>query len=122
MKYNIKYIEETGICIIEVSGILRRPDDSMKLQEITIDIKSRHNYSRFLFDMRKANIISDTVKTYETGINPMLQGINWDADRVVLLYTGDMEEHKFLETVLINRGYNIKVTDNIEEAMDWLSK
>jgi hypothetical protein len=114
MKYNIKYNKETGTCIIEVSGKVRRPEDSMKLQKVTLKIKSKHNYFRFLYDMRQAKIIGSTVKTYETGITPMLQGINWDADKVVLVYSGDMEEHKFLETVLINRGYNIKVTDNIE--------
>lgn len=120
MKYNIKYNEETAICTIEVSGKVRRPDDSMRLMSVVFKIKDEKGASRFLFDMRKATIISSTITTFETGIAPQARGIIQEDISVALVYSGDITEHKFMETVLINRGYNIRVTDSMEEALKWL--
>jgi hypothetical protein len=120
MKYNIKYNEETAICTIEVSGKVRRPDDSMKLMSVVFKVKDKQGSTMFLLDMRKATIISSTITTFETGIAPQARGIIQEDISVALIYSGDLTEHKFMETVLINRGYNIRVTDRMEEAMKWL--
>ena len=108
MKYNIKYNKKTGICLVEVSGNVRRPEDSMKLQKVALEHRIKQGYSRFLFDMRRAKIISSTLKTFETGIAAQTQGLKqYD-------YNTEIQ-------VFINRGYNVHVTNNIEEAIEWLS-
>ena len=122
MKYNVKYNKETGICFVQVTGIVRRPEDSIKLQKVALKYTNKSGYSRFLFDMRRAKIISDTMKTFKTGIAPQIHGLRLHGNKAVLVYSGDIIEHKFMETVLVNRGYDIRVTDNIEEAKALLIK
>jgi len=41
--------------------------------------------------------------------------------KIALVYSGDMEDHKFMETVVVNRGYNLSVFPEIDEAILWLT-
>ena len=40
--------------------------------------------------------------------------------KIALLFAGDMEDHKFMENVAYNRGYQVRVFDNRDQAMAWL--
>jgi hypothetical protein len=39
---------------------------------------------------------------------------------VAPVYTGEMREHRFMELVAMNRGYRLKVFDNLDEGLHWL--
>ena len=121
MKYSLDHNEETDICIIRVSGAYKRPDDSMELQRVARDYKAENGCSKYLFDMREATIEGDTFSTYHTATALLDQGIKPYEYRVEPVYTGALSEHKFMEFVAPNRGYSLKVFDNYESAMHWLT-
>jgi hypothetical protein len=70
--------------------------------------------------MRQANFIGQGYKTYQVGVAPVERNAN---RRVViaLVHSGNMKEPQFLEDVLLNRGFNARVFNNINVAFDWLT-
>ena len=76
---------------------------------------------RYSFDLREATIIGDQFAAYETVTAPLTLGMKPFEYRVALVYTGDLSEHKFMELVAINRGHSLKVYNDHERAMHWLS-
>jgi hypothetical protein len=120
MRYTINHDINKGVCVVTVSGELKRPDDSIRLQELAYNFRSKKGCKRFLFDMSQANIIGQGYDTFQVGVAPVEKG----ADRsfaIALVYSGNMQEHEFMENVLVNRGFNVRVFDNINVAFEWLA-
>ena len=120
MEYTIKHNEDLGSFMVTVCGEHRRPDDSIVLQELARNTRSESGCSRFLFDMREATIIGSTLDIFCTGTNPVEQKFEHDF-RIALVYSGNMHDHNFMENVVVNRGYVLRVFPDIEEATSWLS-
>ena len=120
MKYTIEPDNNAGICMIHVSGINKRPDDSIILQNVVRDIRSKTGCRKFLFDMRQSVIIGSTLDTLDTAMRPIIDGFERDF-RIALVYTGNLEEHIFMEDVVVNRGYSLHIFTDIEDATLWLT-
>lgn len=120
MKYSIKQRSSDDICVIRVEGEHRRPDDSMQLQDVARSYRQKHGCSRFLFDMRAADIKGGITAAYQTATAPMGRIMQPYDYAVALAYTGEMREHRFMELVAMNRGYRLKVFDNLDEGLHWL--
>ena len=120
MEYTAEYDKINSICIVYVSGKHRRPLDSIILQKFVSDFNKSTYCNRFLIDYIKAKIITTTLDSFKAGTMP------YDTDRrmvgikIALLFTGEMTDHKFMEDVAYNRGYQVKVFDDREQAMAWL--
>ena len=121
MEYTSEFDTANELCVITVTGRVVRPRDSILLQQFARDFEQARRCYKFLFDMRQAEIIGGTMDTFEAGTVPA------DRDRLVrpqysiaLLYSGDLFNHKFMEAVAVNRGYNLRVFDDIDNAMEWL--
>ena len=121
MKYDVDHCADSGICIVTVSGEHKRPEDSKILQQVALDYCTKQQCSRFLFDMRKAKVTGTTMDVYETGMEPIVQKFDRSRFKIALAYSGDMTDHKFMETVLVNRGYNVRVFDDYDNALSWLT-
>jgi hypothetical protein len=121
MEYTFEHDKERDVCVVRVSGENRRPEDSRVLQQFACDFRAENGCSRFLFDMREATIIGGTMDTYQTGTQPHYNGVPRGASKTALVYSGDMADHKFLETVVSNRGYVLRVFDDYDEAYAWLT-
>jgi hypothetical protein len=120
MDYEIKEVQAEGYCVVTVSGPLKRPDDSFLLQDITAEIASRKGVSRFLLDLRKAQVVGGTIDTYEVGVRlPRVFEPGTKAKGAVV-YSELTSEHRFLEDVLVNRGLNIRVFSDEANALAWL--
>jgi len=121
MNYTTEFDKVNKICIISVKGKLRRPDDSLAIQKLVRDYHYEKGYSRFLIDMRQAQIISGTTDTFLIGT------VSVDTDlkmkmtphKVALVYSSTNVDEIFLENVAVNRGYNIKVFTKIDKAIQW---
>ncbi len=72
--------------------------------------------------MREATIVGGTVDTFETGTVPADTNHRQGAQTIALVYSGDLSAHKFMETVAVNRGYNVRVFDDADEAREWLGQ
>jgi len=122
MEYAAKFDKECNTCVIKVSGEVNRPQDSQTLMALAQSLKAEHGCSKFLYDLRRSRIISSTMDTFETGISPKDVGFKRHDFQIALVYSGDMNEHRFMETVLVNRGFNVKVFDDMKEAENWLTQ
>ena len=122
MEYTIEFDEANGICIIRVTGKHRRPKDSMALQELARDFINERGCFRFLIDMSQAQIFGGTMDTYITGTVPVDKDLEMKRSRhrVALVYSSIDVEQNFLEDVAVNKGYNLKVFEKFDEALEWL--
>lgn len=120
MEYRYDFDQSSGICTVFVSGKHKRPDDSVILQQFAREFGNEHGCSRFLIDMTNAEIIGDFMDTFKTGTVPNDPDYEQIKQKVALLYTRITEDSKFLEDVAVNRGYHIKVFDQLEKAISWL--
>lgn len=122
MEYTTEFNDTKEICTVRVTGRHKRPDDSMLLQQLALDIGDEHGCQRFLFDMTQAEIIAGIMETFEVGTVPIDHDQKMLRNRVALVYKGDLSQHKFMETVAFNRGYRMRVfaEDEMDQALEWL--
>lgn len=120
MEYTTEFDEATEIYTVRVTGRHKRPEDSLVLQQLARKVGEEQECQRFLFDMTLAEIIGGTMETFETGTVPADQDHKQTGQRIALVYTGDLSEHEFMETVAVNRGYQLRVFDRMDEALEWL--
>lgn len=104
-----------------MTGKHHRPKDSLCLQKLARDVGKRESCSCFLFDRCHADIIDDITDTFETGTLPVDTDKTQLNQKVALVYSGHMSEHEFMENVATNRGYALRVFDQIEAANEWLN-
>lgn len=64
MEYTTEFNETNGICTVRVTGIHKRPDDSLTLQQFARDFGDERGCQLFLFDMTQADIVGGTTNTY----------------------------------------------------------
>ena len=121
MQYTIEHDEAAGLCIVQVSDSHKRPADSRVLQEVARHVRSERGSTRFLYDMRQVSVTGRTMNIFSVATTALEQGIKRDC-RVALVYSECTTDHLFLETVAVNRGYCLRVFDDIAEAFAWLTR
>ena len=120
MEYTTEFDEASGICIVRVTGVHRRPDDSIVLQQFAREFGKDRGCFRFLFDMTQAEIIGGFMDTFDTATVPTDPDRKQTEQRIALVYSGDLSDHKFMEVVALSRGYRLRVFDQIDRAIEWL--
>jgi hypothetical protein len=121
MEYTTEFDEINKIFIIRVKGKLHRPDDSLAIQKLVRDYHYEKGYSRFLIDMRQAQIIVGTTDTFSIGIIPVDIDKKMKATphKVALVYSSTNANEIFLENVAVHKGYNVRVFTKIDKAIEW---
>lgn len=66
-------------------------------------------------------ILGETMDNFKVGTIPADTDQKSKHFKIALLYSGKLNDHVFMENVARNRGYNLRVFNNKEEAMNWLS-
>jgi hypothetical protein len=118
--YRTEFLEDDGICIVRVSGEHIRPDDSQVLRSIAADWVIEKGVNLFLFDLREATIVESTVGAYQAGVDSLPRGVRESDLRAALVYREIRPVEGFLEDVMVNRGYVLKVFDDADDALKWL--
>ena len=123
MQFAQKLDDSSGICTITVTGMVKRPDDSAILQQFALDFDNETGCRRFLFDMRNADFVGGTMDVYKTGSFTADTNHTQIRQKMALVYKDITEEHKFMETVAVNRGYQLRVFDKngMNDAIEWLT-
>lgn len=121
MEYVVDYNPESEICLIRVSGEIKRPDDSIRLQDLCWEYGDNHGYVNFVFDMRDATITGKSTANYDVATSPRSKGIDPDKYHVALVYSKIDPEQRVMQIVLQEHGYDVRVFDNIDQANYWLS-
>ena len=124
MEYTTEFDEVNKICIVHVTGELRRPVDSLSLQQVVRDIYIGTGTRRFILDMRKAQIVGETGDTFSIGSVPVDtdKKMKFTPHKVALVYSSTSVDEIFLENVAVNKGYNIKIFTKMDKAIEWFKK
>lgn len=121
MEYTTEFDKKKGICTIHVTGRHKRPEDSRILQKLQRDITEQQGYQRFLVDMTKAEIITSTMGTFDTATVSGDPERKQTRQKIALLYTDHRSDHRFLENVSVNRGYQLRIFYQMDMALEWLT-
>ena len=110
----------SGLCVIKVTGILKRPQDSHELLRIAGVAAKEHGCTHFLFDIREANIIANTIETFDAAADPEKHGFS-RFFRAAAVYPAISDNLRFMENVAVNRGlFALRIFDDIDDAREWL--
>lgn len=86
------------------------------------EMGSHYGVHRLLVDHRGISSVSGTMGKYEFAYeNGQKVGLTLDW-KVALLRDKDEAEIQFLETVMRNAGYDFRIFNKKEEAVDWLEE
>lgn len=123
MEFTHDFDESSGICTITVTGTVKRPEDSQILQQFAYYFDKDQCCRKFLFDMTEAMITGGTMEAYNTGAFQADTEKKQIWQKMALVYAEVTEEHKFMETVAVNRGYFLRVFNQCdkEDAIRWLT-
>ena len=121
MDISVTYDTKREICIVRSVGSITDRDDVRSLFEPVVPLLEKHSGRKVLFDHRNAVIDASIVETFYTAAEPAAWG--WKRKYLAaVLYNEITENERFLETVGQNRGIQIKIFDDYDEAVSWLSE
>ena len=121
MEYTTEYDDTNGICRVHVTGSHKRPEDSLVLQQFARGFAEERGCLRFLFDMTRAEIRGDTLDIHQAGKFPGDTDYRQARQQIALVFADVTGDHRFLENVAINRGYNVRVFSDTDQAVRWLT-
>jgi hypothetical protein len=118
--FTISHDSGLDACVVRVLGRHRRPGDSHHLMEVAQNRSRTHHCTRLLLDMRQADIESSVFDTFETIEKMPASSIEY-YKKIAAVYKGDLDSHRFLETLAFNRGISgLRIFNNIRQAKEWL--
>jgi hypothetical protein len=122
MECSIETDNNTRVCVIRVSGTIRRPADSLALLRTAGVAAEEHEISRILFDLREATPVGTTMAAYETVVDPEKHGVS-RLLRIAVVYSVITKNEQFMENVGVNRGSpSFRVFDNVDVAREWVAQ
>ena len=122
MNYTVDFDEISGICTLRITGQHKRPQDSMILQQFTRDFSEEHDCKLFILDMTQAEFIGGTMDIFKAGTFPDDKNHRQISHKYALIYSEILDDHRFLENVSVNRGYQVRLFTDIDEAIEWLKQ
>lgn len=123
MSNSVTYNQEDGFIRIEIQG---KMDKALvkKLASLTARIAREHDCYLILSDAREATSALSTLDIYDLPriIVQILTetGLEVHKFKRVLVVSNDVDDFTFFETVSRNRGQNVTLFRNIDEARSWL--
>jgi hypothetical protein len=118
--YEHTYLPDSGVLLVEVSGLVDRPSWEDQLRASVAEA-SKHSCLRFLVDYRQADLHLGFLDLYNRPRFYEEAGIPKNA-RIALIFPAGAEDHEFTETVTANRGYTVKGFSGREPALEWLGQ
>jgi hypothetical protein len=89
----------------------------------TVEKANEYGIDNFLFDLRQAPNRTSVFAQYEFAYNQSKRlGYKPLSKHVLLIGPEDMVDYHFVETVLINAGYQGKIFTDESAAIEWLEK
>lgn len=120
MNRKIEYLEDKEIVLLRTSGTYILEAEVETIKKMASKLKE-HNCNRCIVDFREANVIAKIDKSFE---RPALYEEIWGdhSARAAMVFRELNEDFQFLETVNRNRGWNVRIFDDYDAAIDWLSE
>lgn len=116
----IAYLENKGIVQLRTSGTYELDAEVETLKRMASKLKE-HSCNRCIFDHREANVIASTMASFER--STLYDEIWGDrSTRAAIVFRELNEDFRFLETAMRNRGWNVRIFDDYDAAVNWLSE
>ena len=120
MTFSVSYDQENDCVIGGFTGVFDWKTAALYAEAIT-DTASKHDCTRFLNDMRQAELALSTSEIFR--IRDMLDTAGVDSSwKRAIVAARDLEDYRFFETVALNRGYGVRIFTDPIQAMSWLTK
>lgn len=119
MKYTVSLSRDKRYVIVFVDGPMTTELALIVGKEATA-FATEFNISAYLYDLRKSRNVQNSLRNYEFGYKDMESaGLN-KSGQIALLTDSEDQSHDFIETIMKNNGYNVRIFKNEEEAISWL--
>jgi len=120
MKWTISHIPENNIVHIETSGTMTADPLNQMVKEV-IEAGKLHNARLYLVDHRNVHVKMSFIETVERPYE--LDRLHFPRNSRIaqVIPETHIELFRFLETVMLNRGYHIRVFKDIGLAQEWLT-
>lgn len=123
MTYRLKIKKEEHYVSAFATGIRNRENISSMAQEI-LDACKQHQVDKVLIDVREMNgrlSIFDSLAIISKDFSKLKQ-FRILNKAVIVDAESRRERFSFFEQVARRRGYNIRVFDDVDEAIEWIGK
>jgi len=118
MAFTVYYDDDLKCIVGFFVGRLDLESSQEYIQEV-LRVLAERNCNHFLSDLREAELALSTAQIYDLPETLDALGLHHCMRRAILVRrrTPDMD---FYETTSINRGYQVRVFDRQESAVEWL--
>jgi hypothetical protein len=123
MSYIMNFEEKDDFLKVEITGTRTRRNelvDAIEVLSNVNEIGKAKNINKILLILRITGPLPSMV-SYDIGNKA--EELGWSRMFSVAAVTMDeysMKSYLFIETVAVNRGYNVKIFDNEQDAKIWL--
>ncbi len=121
MTKEIKISDSGKYIIVRVDEDMTRTlAESLGLE--AMHLGSKKNLNKFLYDLRNSRN-KETLNANYIFVNQDLKRLEPNPEnKIAMLTSPNDKSHDFIETVLRNAGYNVRLFIVEEEAIDWLEE
>ena len=120
MAWEHRYLPESRILVVTVTGLVTRPLWERQLRASLEEAVHNACY-RFFVDYRQADVKLGLIDLYERPATYEVVGMPRSA-RIALMFRPGAKDTEFIQTVTANRGYSVRIFENQEEAIAWLTR
>ena len=121
MRFSVKLSDDEKYILCSVTGEFT----AAEAQEFTLEIDTVSRESgckKFLIDLQDAKNISNVFENYDFAYKDMSRH-NFQHDaRVAILVSPQDHSNDFVETVISNAGYSVRVCCDNSDAIAWLEE
>ena len=123
MSYNVTFKENVDHLRVEISGTRtrgREVDDAIKVWSHVAEIGKAKNITHILAIIKITGFMP---KIASYNIGDLAEKYGWSRSLKLAVVTKDEYSRKanlFTETVAVNRGFDVKIFDNEQDAETWL--
>lgn len=90
------------------------------MQRLMCELHEEYKCRHFLFDLTNAVVVASTMETFDAGSEAPKMESTIRLFRLAIVYSKLTENERFFENVAVNRGYQLRVFDNMDRAIEWL--
>lgn len=118
MAWSISFNPELKVIEVKSSGTWDAEQDARMLQELKSK-SDQHTCQLYLIDHSEAKLNFRLIAIYDRPTIYEQLNITKKA-RAALIMDKIGEDHLFFENVCVNRGFNVRVFDSRDNAVEWL--
>lgn len=121
MSYKLDFRYEPAYLYVRATGI-RSVENIASLALDYIKACEKHGYNKVLLDVRKMTEGLSTMDAYNLGTKVIerIGGPHPEVKQAVIDLEEKRENFHFVETVLVNRGFNLRFFSKVADAQRWL--